>query len=195
VSKLLAFVTGGTRTRWALRPRYSSRADRGTIGEHLSLLSGILPDGALEIIGDQVERIAGQKSSLGFAFFGSLAISLWTANAGMKALFEAMNVVYEEDEKRSFLSLNLRTLSFTLATIAFLLLAAIVIVPITLSYVGFTTGGEQTLSLLRWPLLFIIALLVLAVLYRYGPSRRDAKWKWITAGSVLAAVFDRGRGT
>jgi membrane protein len=102
-----------------------------------------------------------------------------------------MNVVYEEDEKRSFLSLNLRTLSFTLAAIAFLLLAlvAIVIVPIILSYVGFTTGGERTLSLLRWPLLFIIALLVLAVLYRYGPSRRDAKWKWITAGSVLAAVL------
>ncbi|SEF11405.1 membrane protein [Rhizobiales bacterium GAS191] len=175
----------------ALVSLYGLFADRSTIGENLNLLSGVLPEGALEIIGDQVSRIAGQKNTLGLAFFGSLAISLWTANAGMKAMFEAMNVVYGEDEKRSFLALNLRSLSFTLAAIAFLLLAlaAIVIVPIILNSIGFTTGGGQTLSLLRWPLLFIMVLLVLALLYRYGPSRRNAKWKWITGGSVLAAVL------
>ncbi len=77
----------------ALVSLYGFFADRATVGEHLGLLSGVFPDGAVVVIRDQVERIAGQKSSLGFAFFGSLAVSLWTANAGMKGLFEAMNVV------------------------------------------------------------------------------------------------------
>jgi membrane protein len=170
---------------------YGLFAERGTIGTHLVLLSGILPDGALQIVGDQISRIAAEKSSLGFAFFAGLAISLWTANAGMKALFDAMNVVYQEDEKRSFVALNLRSLGFTLGAIVFLLLAlaAIIVVPILLSYVGFASGGEQALSLLRWPILFVITLFALAVLYRFGPSRQQAKWRWITAGSIFAAIL------
>jgi membrane protein len=173
----------------ALVSLYGLFADRGTIGAHLDLLTGVLPEGALQIIGDQVTRIEGQKSTLGFAFFGSLVISLWTANSGMKALFDAMNVVYGEDEKRGFLALNLRALGFTLGAIAFLLLAlvAIVVVPIVLNYIGVPGGGQRALSMLRWPILLIIALFALAVLYRYGPSRRHAKWKWITGGSILAA--------
>jgi membrane protein len=175
----------------ALVSLYGLFADRATVGEHLSLLSGVLPEGALEIIGDQVTRIAGQKSNLGFAFFGGLLVSLWTANAGMKAMFEAMNVVYGEDEKRSFVTLNVRTLGFTLGAIGFLLLAltGIVVVPIILNYIGFPSGAEQAVSMLRWPILFVIALFVLAVLYRYGPSRRQARWKWITGGGVLAATL------
>ncbi|SEF12303.1 membrane protein [Rhizobiales bacterium GAS191] len=169
---------------------YGLFADRGTIGSHLDLLRGLLPGGALDIVGDQVNRIAQQKQgALGFAFFFSLAVSIWSANAGMKALFEAMNVVYEEDEKRSFIALNLRSLLFTLAAIAFLILAVafIVVVPVILSYVGFATLSEKLLALLRWPLLLLVMLLGLAVLYRYGPSRRNAEWKWVTWGSVLAA--------
>jgi membrane protein len=175
----------------ALVSLYGLFADRGTIGTNLSLLSGVLPDSALQIIGDQVTRIAGQKNTLGFAFFGGLAISLWTANAGMKAMFDAMNVVYQEDEKRGFVALNLRSLGFTLGAIAFLLLAlgTIVVVPIVLNLIGFPSGSEQAFSLLRWPILFIMVLFVLAVLYRYGPSRRRAKWKWITGGSILAAIL------
>jgi membrane protein len=68
-------------------------------------------------------------------------------------------------------------------------LAAIVVVPIVLNDIGFPSGGEQAFSLLRWPILFVITLFVLAAIYRYGPIRRQAKWKWITAGSVLAAVL------
>jgi membrane protein len=169
---------------------YGLFADRGTIGSHLDLLAGLLPGGALDIVGDQVNRIAQQKQgALGFAFFFSLAVSIWSANAGIKALFEAMNVVYEEDEKRSFIALNLRSLLFTVAAIAFLILAvaAIVVVPVILSYMGFATLGEKLLALLRWPLLLLVMLLGLAVLYRYGPSRRNTEWKWVTWGSVLAA--------
>ena len=87
---------------------YGLFADAATINEHLRLVSGFLPEGALEVIGDQVKRIASQgQATLGFAFFGTLALSLWGANAGTKAIFDALNIIYKEREKRSFIRLTL----------------------------------------------------------------------------------------
>src|ERR687893_2700608 len=123
----------------ALVSTYGLFADPATIQDHLTSLSGILPGGALEIIGEQVKRISSQGGgALGFAFFFGLAISLWSANAGMKAIFDALNVAYGEEEKRSFVQLNLRSLTFTLGIIVFILVAvgAIVVIPIVLNLVG-----------------------------------------------------------
>jgi membrane protein len=175
----------------ALVSLYGLFADRATIGTHLDLLAGILPDDALQIIRDQIGRIAAEKNNLGFAFFGGLAISLWTANAGMKAMFDAMNVVYGEDEKRGIVALNLRSLGFTLGAIVFLLLAlaAIVVAPVVFAFIGFPSGGEKIIALTRWPILFVLTLVALAILYRYGPSRRQPRWRWISVGSVVASVL------
>jgi membrane protein len=128
---------------------------------------------------------------LGAAFFISLAVSLWTANSGMKGLIEGMNVVYEEKEKRGFIGLNLLSLAFTLAAIAFILLAlaAMVVAPLLLGDIGLGGSGDALLSLLRWPLLLFVALFALAVLYRFGPSRRAPRWRWVTWGSALAAFL------
>ena len=110
--------------------------------------------------------------TLGFAFFFGLAISLWSANAGMKAMFDALNVVYDEDEKRGFIKLNLQALLFTLGALLFLLLAlaAVAVIPVVLKLFPFARLVEQLLSILRWPILAGGVLLGLAVLYRYGPS-------------------------
>src|SRR5207237_4894902 len=72
---------------------YGLFADASTINEHLRLVSGFLPDGALEVIGDQVKRIAAKgQGTLGLTFLGTLALSLWGANAGTKAIFDALNI-------------------------------------------------------------------------------------------------------
>jgi membrane protein len=170
---------------------YGLFADFSTINDHLNTLSFFLPGGALDVIGDQVKRITAKgPTTLGFAFFSGLAVSLWSANAGMKAIFDALNVAYEETEKRSFIMLNLQSLFFTLSAIVFLLAAmmGVVVTPVVLKYVWFGAVLEQFISLARWPLLFAATLFGLAVLYRYGPSRRKAKWRWITPGSLLATV-------
>jgi membrane protein len=94
----------------ALVSIYGLFADPATIQDHLTVLSGVLPGGALEIVREQVTRIASQGGgTLGLNFVLSLAISLWSANAGMKSVFDALNIVYDEDEKRSFVGLNLRS--------------------------------------------------------------------------------------
>src|SRR5215208_4983541 len=170
---------------------YGLVADATTINQHLALLSGVLPAGAIEIIGEQVKSLTSKAgSTLGFAFFFGLALSLWSANAGMKALFDALNVAYDEEEKRGFFALNLASLTFTLGAIAFVLLAVggIVVIPIVLNFIGLGPVVEWILWLARWPALLLVIITGLAVLYRYGPSRDKAEWRWITPGSIFAAL-------
>lgn len=101
---------------------YGLFADAATINEHLKLLAGFLPEGALQIVGDQVTRIVAQgQGTLGLTFATTLAISVWGANAGTKSMFDGLNVVYGEEEKRSFFQLNLQSLAFTLATVMLVL--------------------------------------------------------------------------
>lgn len=174
----------------ALVSIYGLFADPTSIQRHLDSISSILPGGAIQIIGDQVQRISSQKSGLGWAFAIGLGTSLWSANAGMKAMFDALNVAYGEKEQRGFIALNLTSLTFTLGMIALALigLAAAVGVPILLSYVPLGDWGRIALQWLRWPVLLVLLGIALALLYRFGPTRKKPRWRWITTGSVFAAV-------
>ena len=109
----------------------------------------------------------------------------------MAALFDALNVVYDEREKRSIFHLYVTTLIFTLAGILFVILALVglVIIPLALEFIGLTTATETLISLLRWPVLLVTIGVSLAFLYRFGPSRRDARWSWVSWGSVVAAIL------
>ncbi len=145
----------------------------------------------MEIVGDQVKRIAAKPSgTLGLTFFTSLLVSIWSANAAMKAMFDALNVVYEEEEKRNFFFLNLRSLTFTVGALIFIVIAlnAIVVVPVVLNFLGL--GSEAWLiAALRWPALFLVILGALSVLYRFGPSREYARWRWVGVGSLIAGLL------
>ena len=175
----------------ALVSLYGLFADPNNIGNILQSLAGVLPGGAIDVIGDQMTRVASQGGGkLGFAFITGLAIALWSANAGMKALFDALNIVYNETEKRGFITLNLVSLAFTLGAILLIILAlvAIAVVPVVLNFVGLGPMVEKLISILRWPLLLVAVALAIALVYRYGPSRRKAKWRWITWGSAFASI-------
>ena len=175
----------------ALVSLYGLFADPASIAKQMDTLSGLLPGGAVDIIGEQVKRIsANPRASLSFALAFSLGISLWSANAGMKAVFDALNVVYDETEKRSFVVLNLVSLAFTLGALTFMILAlvAVVALPIALNFIGLGTVADLAMRLGRWPLLLVAVALVFALVYRFGPSRKKAQWRWVWAGSAFAAV-------
>jgi membrane protein len=174
----------------ALVAIYGLFADPATLNVDLEKMSGLLPGGAIEVVHDQLTRVAAQRgSTLGLTFIVSLAISLWSANAAMKSLFDTLNIVYAEREKRGFVVLNAISLAFTIAGIIFVLLAlgAVVVLPPALKYVGLSELTDLLLRAGRWPALFVILTIVLAVIYRYGPSREQAKWRWISWGSAFAA--------
>ncbi|WP_426218625.1 YihY/virulence factor BrkB family protein [Methylobacterium sp. NFXW15] len=175
----------------ALVTLYGLFADANVINDHLAQLHAVLPTGAVEIIGDQVKRIAAKPSgTLSLTFFTGLLVSIWSANAAMKAMFDALNVVYEEEEKRNFFMLNLRSLTFTVGGLFFIVLAlnAIVVVPVVLNFLGL--GSEAWLiAALRWPAMLVVILGALSVLYRFGPSREHARWRWVGVGSLIAGLL------
>ncbi|MBV9824632.1 MAG: YihY/virulence factor BrkB family protein [Alphaproteobacteria bacterium] len=172
----------------ALVSIYGLFADPGTIAKQLDTMNGILPGGAIDVIRDQMTRVASQGGGkLGLSFLLGLAVSLWSANGGIKALFDALNVVYEEKEERSFIRLNAVSLTFTVAMIFFLIIAitCVVAVPVVLA---FFPGFVATLvNYARWPAMLVLVALVFACVYRFGPNRATPRWRWISWGSVFAA--------
>ena len=186
---LLALVP----TLAALVSLYGLVADPATISDHLSRLYFLLPDAAVDVIGNQVSRIAARApESLGLTLGLSLALSLWSANAGMKAIFEALNIVHGVRDRRSFFGLTLQTLGFTLGAILFLLLSlsGIVVIPAVLNWLGLGRAFELLL-LLRWPAMAGVLALGLAILYRWGPCRpkpvSGRRWAGIAIGCITAA--------
>jgi membrane protein len=108
----------------------------------------------------------------------------------MKAIIDALNVVYNIEERRSFIRLNLASLAFTVTAVVFLLLAlaSIVVVPIVLNFMPFGSQVSPLVTYARWPLMFILIVLALSLIYRFGPNRDNAQWRWITWGSAFASI-------
>lgn len=176
----------------ALVALYGLFANPATVGQHLDTLGSFIPGSGMDLIRNQIDHVIAQgNQTLGLTFIIGLAASLWSSNAGTKALFDALNVVYEERERRNFFRLNAASLLFTFASIIFLLTAigALVVLPAVLGFIGLGGIAETLLKLLRWPLLFGAIVLALAFVYRYGPSREKPQWRWVTPGSVAAALI------
>jgi membrane protein len=176
----------------ALVSLYGLFAQSSTIQEHLAFLTTLMPAAAVTIIDEQIARVVSKgNTQLGINFFVGLGIALWSANAGMKALIDALNVVYEEEEKRGFFKLNLVALTFTVGAILSLLFAigAVVALPLLLDSLGLGRLTNLLIEYGRWPILTLGLIWGLALLFRYGPSRREPKWKWVSVGSLIASVL------
>lgn len=169
---------------------YGIFADVKTINSDLSSLGAFMPGGAVQIVGEQIKQIASNSThALGSAALVGIAISIWSANAGVKAMFDALNIVLKEDEKRGFVRLNLTSLAFTVGGLILVLLAVVfvLVVPVFLKYVGLSGRLDWLVDIGRWPVLWAGLAFVIALLYGFGPSRNDIPWRWISWGSALAA--------
>lgn len=176
----------------ALVSSYGLFADPSTITANLQTLAMMLPDGAFQIVEDQVARVLAKGSTeLGATFLFGLLLAIWSANAGVKSIIDALNVAYEEREKRSFIRLNLVSLAFTIGGIVALLLmvGAVVAFPLALNHLGLAPESKLIVALARWPFLFVILLAALAILYRFAPSRDAPRWQWLSIGALTAALL------
>jgi membrane protein len=163
-------------------------ADVQTVSRELADIAAFVPPGVLDLVAQQMVRVATtHDATLSFAFGLSLVLSLWSANAGVAALFDGLNVVYEEREKRNFLARRVITFGFTCAGLAFATVATAILVaaPWLLRSLGL---GQSLLVPLRWLLLLAMAAVAFAVVYRYGPSRQHARWRWVRPGATAAAL-------
>jgi membrane protein len=170
---------------------YGFVADPDTVADHVSHLGGLLPSAGVDIIRTQLDDLASQdEQALGIGFLIGLAIALWSANNGVKALFEAMNIAHEEQEKRGFLMLNLTSIAFTMGAllIGIALILTVGAVPAMLAYLRLDAWAETLIAIGRWPVLLVAILTGISLIYRFGPSRRPPKWRWLSWGAALATI-------
>jgi membrane protein len=174
----------------ALVAIYGFFSDPASISSQVDKLSGVMPGGALDVIRNQMNQVASQgPSKLGVAFIISFLVSLWSANAGIKSILDALNLVYDEPEKRGLIRLNLLSLAFTVAAILFILVAIACIAALPAVASSQLQGATAVIAqIVRWPILFIIIAVGLAFVYRYGPSRAEPQRRWITWGSAFASI-------
>lgn len=159
------------------------------VPELLAPLYGLLPEEAAVLVTDQATRIAAKADdALSLTALVALLIALWSANGGTEALIEALGIAYDVRETRSFVRLTLVALGFTLGALVLVILlgGAVAALPFLVERLG--GMAEALVLILRWPVILALLLLVLAVLYRWGPDRPDAEWRWITPGAVVASL-------
>ncbi|MBP6546786.1 MAG: YihY/virulence factor BrkB family protein [Phenylobacterium sp.] len=165
--------------------------DVTAVQAQLSQFAVVIPASVIGIVGDQMLRLADRPSaSLSLAFLISLLLSVWSANAGMKALFDGLNIAYDEAEKRSYVVKTALTYGFTLGLLIFLTLVSVILVavPLYLEGAGFAEVALVWLPL-RWLAILALAAAAFSLVYRYGPCRARARWRWVSPGGVFAAVM------
>ncbi|MGJ7439459.1 YihY/virulence factor BrkB family protein [Aquipuribacter sp. MA13-6] len=155
-----------------------------------SLTEG-MPAEASEIITTQMENVAGQDSGLGVALVISVLLALWSASGGTANLVKAVNVAYDEEESRGFITIRLLALALTLGAILFLIVSVglVAVVPPVLDGLGLGVVGTVLAQVARWVLLVALVAAALAVVYRFAPDRDDPKLRWASLGAVVATVL------
>lgn len=162
------------------------------VTQQLDALTDFIPEEAATIILDQAVAVTGsEETGLGWAFLIGLSLALYSASKGVGSLMEGLNVAYDEDETRGFIKRLAWTLGLTLMLVGVLLLgmAATLAVPAIVNFFALPDWFETLMTYGSWVLLAVLTILALGVLYRYGPARDNAEWKWLTPGSVIACIL------
>jgi len=164
-------------------------ADPHQVQAQFANLKDVLPGDAYSLISQQLTSLAGgYGTQLGTGLAIAILLSVWSATRGTRSLIVALNIVYDEEEQRGLIHQNLLAFGMTLFLIIVVITAIIAVVaaPIVLGFLGPDHLVSTLIDWVRWPLLAVVAILALAVMYRYGPARRKARWRWLPPGSVLA---------
>ncbi|MGA8690204.1 MAG: YihY/virulence factor BrkB family protein [Methyloceanibacter sp.] len=176
----------------ALISLYGLTADPTTVEQDFGMLGSLLPTQAYDIVIEQIHRISATSGrTLGWSLAVSLGLALWSANAGTQTMLAALNIAYEEPESRSLFQYYLNAFTFTIIGIlgGVVMLLAILYVPILFAFTGYSHDFELVVGVVRWPILALFVFSMLALLYRYGPCRRSAKWRWVSVGSLFATTL------
>lgn len=172
---------------------YGIFADIATVMRHINALAQLLPPDIARTIGDQlVELVKTSDGKKGLGVLFALAVALFGARNGAGGIISALNIAYEEKEKRSFVRVTLTALAITAAAVVGAIVAALAIAAL-----GALEGQERVASdavlFLGSALTYVLLLFAgaggAAALYRFGPSRHQARWIWLSPGSIFTALL------
>jgi membrane protein len=176
----------------ALVSLYGLVFDAGQIERQVAALSGVLPSQTQELLNQELHSLVeASGGALGFAAIVGLLLALWSASRGMSGLITALNIAYEEKERRGFFKLNLIALGLTLGLLAggIVAIALVAALPAVARLVADGPATKWLLLLAQWPLLVALVMLGLAMLYRFAPDRDKPQWRWVSPGAVTATIL------
>jgi membrane protein len=170
---------------------YGLVADPSQVTDQITALARVLPGEALPLLRDQMIRITGNDQAAGVSAVIGVLIAIYSSANATKAMMSGLNIAYDETEKRGFFKLSLIAIVLTIGAIlaAVMAVGLVAVLPTVLHHLHITSGIEMLLNVVRWPLVVGGFMGSLAVLYRLGPCRNDAKWFWVTPGAIVAAVL------
>lgn len=159
---------------------------------HMRYLVDAVPSESRYILQEQLTRLTENSNrALSWGFGLSLLLTLWSSSKGANALISACNIAYNEEHGRNFFKGIVARLVLTISIIL-LVIIALLCISVLPAWISWAAGGllnEKKAMWIAWPLLMVLFNAGLAGLYRYGPYRREAKWRWVTVGSVFATVM------
>jgi membrane protein len=167
-------------------------ADPQQITRQIDRVSSVMPPQAASLIQTQAGELASHAGGgVTFAAIGGIILALYSANNGTKSLIEGLNIIYDEREKRGFFKLNLVALGLTMLLVVGMILAMalVILLPALLGHLGLGAVLATVATYLRWPLLFVGAMVVLTMFYRYAPSREEPRWRWVSWGAAAATLL------
>jgi len=173
---------------------YGLFADPTQVEAQLAGLRGMIPPEALEIFTLELQRIAAEDSSAGWGVVVALVVALWSGSQAMDALITALNVAYDEQDQRGFFRRKLLGLVLTVGLAVFLVSVTALLagIPVALHFFPLGDATGVIVSVIKWPLLLTVGATGLALLYRFAPAREDARWSWLTPGSIIATLLWAG---
>jgi membrane protein len=171
---------------------YGLVADPNAVERQVTALQGVLPPEAVTLVATWLKTLVhGPPVRFGIGLVLSVLMAFWSAWSATGMLMVAVNVCYGEQERRNFVWFNLRAMALALGLALFGLAALLLIavLPAAIAFLPVPDAWGGVLALVRWPLLAGIALLALAIVYRYAPDPAVPKWQWVTWGAATATAL------
>ncbi|BBD98268.1 YihY/virulence factor BrkB family protein [Sphingobium amiense] len=172
---------------------YGLIGDPALVAEHVRSIITVVPREAAKLIFDQLMAVVTTaKPAIGFGLLLSFLLAIYGATRASSATMEALNIVYEEKEARSMLSFYRVSIGITFSAV--LVVVVGVLAASVLGFLQSFVDGWGPVAIffvkaLTWIAAGLFASLIFALIYRFGPHRRRARWQWLTAGSVVATLF------
>jgi membrane protein len=176
----------------ALVSVYGLVANPAAVTKSVQSLSGMLPPSTVELIGNELGRLFSTSGkSLGFGAVFGIAIALWSGVRGMTGMMTALNIAYDQRERRGYIRYYATALTLTVVVVigGLIALSFVAGLPGVLNGMGVQGPGRWIGLAVEWPLLIMFAMGMVTLIYRYGPDRSKSKWKWASLGVKVAAIL------
>jgi membrane protein len=166
--------------------------DASQIEKQVGALSGVLPAETQELLTHQLHQlVTTSNGALGIGAVVGLVLALWSASRGMSGMITALDIAYEEKERRGYFKFNMIALGLTLGLMigGSIVIALVAVLPAALQVLALGPATKWVLLVVEWPLLVVLVMLGLAVLYRYAPDRDKPQWRWVSPGAITATIL------